>query len=541
MRKLFNFFAAALVMLAAASCEKNEILAGGAEGKVVTLSAVIDNGGTKTSLGGLEDEIYPVLWSADDAIAVINNGKLFKFVLDAEDAGTTQGTFTCAEGDGFDETMSVQAFYPYEGVTYDAGAISYTVPATQAYATTDVDEVTCSTFGNGASPMAAYRAAGATSALTFDNLFGVLKLKLKRKGTNNNEKVFGIEIISSNSLKGNATLTITDASNSIYFESLESSDDKKVTLICKEGVLLNSDTPTDFLVALPAGATNLRVLIHTNLGSYSKDIPASNSIVAGQIRLMPELILGTNVAPIIYMENGASLGNGIAIPNSDGKFNVWAPVNCGYEPANGSYKGYPYGKLYQWGRKEGQGYYMSGSNYESFNDGSYPGIEEGPVTWNEYVTRNFSNVFIKVTGQTGDWLSPQKPDLWGNGTKTEYDPCPAGWRVPTIDELNDLTEHSQYKSAGYAYWFSGNNPCDGNYPRISLQYRTGYHAFNLEEGSNRGGDQGYYWSSTTDGTNSKYIYISKTYTSNYPVYRKVYSTQRANAYVIRCIMEEPLS
>ena len=72
MKKLFTLFAAALVMLAAASCEKNEVLPGGnVEGKVVTLKASINNGETKTSLGELGSNGYPTLWTAGDAIAVI--------------------------------------------------------------------------------------------------------------------------------------------------------------------------------------------------------------------------------------------------------------------------------------------------------------------------------------------------------------------------------------------------------------------------------------------------------------------------------------
>lgn len=39
-----------------------------------------------------------------------------------------------------------------------------------------------------------------------------------------------------------------------------------------------------------------------------------------------------------------------------------------------------------------------------------------------------------------DWLSQPKDDLWNSGTeenpkKTEYDPCPTNWRVPTYSEL----------------------------------------------------------------------------------------------------------
>ena len=87
MRKFMNIFAAALVMLAAASCEKNEVLPdNNSEGKIVTLKASINNGGTKTSLGpgvqeGSNPIQYPVYWSAEDAIAVIQGSNVYKFTL----------------------------------------------------------------------------------------------------------------------------------------------------------------------------------------------------------------------------------------------------------------------------------------------------------------------------------------------------------------------------------------------------------------------------------------------------------------------------
>ena len=44
-------------------------------------------------------------------------------------------------------------------------------------------------------------------------------------------------------------------------------------------------------------------------------------------------------------EYGINHGGGILIGDI-----LWAPVNSGYHPTD-----YPYGKLYQWGRKHGQG------------------------------------------------------------------------------------------------------------------------------------------------------------------------------------------
>ena len=438
MRKIMNIFAAALVMSAAAGCEKNENLLSDipSTGKVITLSATINNGDTKTSLGALENGEYPVLWSEDDAIAVINNGKLFKFVVDAEDAGTTQGTFTCTEGEGFDETLPIQAFYPYEGVTYDAGAVSYTVPATQTYQTNTIDEVVCSSFAKGAMPMAGY-AANASGVVSFDNLFGVMKLQLKGVA---DEKVESIEITSSNAVSGTSELTITESEKSISLSGTDAAA-KKVVLDCgTEGVALNTEAATEFLIAVPAGATYLKILINTTEASYYKGVPSQdgssnpiNTVTAGKVLKMP--VLNTvDMAPA-YIENGVYYGDGIALPkSSDGQETlIWAPVNCGYD------ENHKYGLLYQWGRKYGQGYENEDTEPTLVNE-QLSSAADGSSDANK------SNFYYG----NSDWLTPKDDNLWYNNTtgasttKTEYDPCPAGWRVPTNAELvslvNGLTE-----------------------------------------------------------------------------------------------------
>ena len=81
MKKLMNLLAAALVMFAAISCDKSETLPDNSANGKITLSAIINNSATKTSLGALEDGEYPVLWSEGDAIAVVNNNQIFTFTL----------------------------------------------------------------------------------------------------------------------------------------------------------------------------------------------------------------------------------------------------------------------------------------------------------------------------------------------------------------------------------------------------------------------------------------------------------------------------
>ncbi len=518
MKKLFTLFAAALVMLAAASCEKNEVLPGNnSEGKVVTLKATINNGETKTSLGGLENGEYPVLWSAGDAIAVIQTKnveiegeentitKIFKFVLQGE-GGTTNGVFNLVEYDEcgytveeFDASAEVKAFYPFEWVVSGAKC---NIPTTQTYAE--------NSFGNGASPMAAYRAADNNGALDFQNLFGALKLQIKGM---EGEKVQSIEIRSSFNIAGEASFDLEETEGGVqeFVLRVASLDGTScVTLDCENdngGVLIQE--LTNFLIALHPDANWLRIRIKTNEAVYYRTIDRETIITAGTILKMAEL---ENMAPAYIDENDNYLGDGIALPAGEGKTIIWAPVNCGYEPANGSYKGYPYGKMYQWGRKDGQG-------YSDEYDASVPVIsnEEVPATLDPNTF--YTNWYPTYT----EWPAVNNP-------------CPAGWRVPTLTEMQSLS--SGFTSENYypepsdqnkesfeqekGYYFygvtdseSGDNkvffPAAGSLNvngSCGIIYELNDYDYTYNEHKDRK-LAGHYWTTTTDDDNSWYFRLGK--------------------------------
>ena len=148
-------------------------------------------------------------------------------------------------------------------------------------------------------------------------------------------------------------------------------------------------------------------------------------------------------------EYGINHGQGVEIDNI-----VWAPVNCGYHATD-----YQWGKLYQWGRKYGQGYYSNRATTPEFAEGGVS-LQRGQLEANK-------NIFFKGSSDTSDWLYPQDATLWNSGTeespvKTEYDPCPSGWRVPTYSELCKLrgnrSSWTTYNFTQSGYWFSGTSP-----------------------------------------------------------------------------------
>ena len=199
-------------------------------------------------------------------------------------------------------------------------------------------------------------------------------------------------------------------------------------------------------------------------------------------------------------EYGINHGHGV---NIDGV--VWAPVNCGYHVAD-----YKYGKLYQWGRKYGQGYYSSNT---SQNDAATPESEtsEGPVTLDDGQSESNKNIFFE---NSKDWLSIKNNGLWNSGTetspvKTVYDPCPTGWRVPTKAELSALCANYSSWETNTAnnqsgFWLSGATLYKQGIPQVFFS-AAGYNHYYPTAPPQGRGYQGGYWSSMAD-PDSDYAY-----------------------------------
>lgn len=227
----------------------------------------------------------------------------------------------------------------------------------------------------------------------------------------------------------------------------------------------------------------------TTVSSGTANITAEAGGVTGTCKII--VIAPTAVASADYVDEfGVNHGKGTVIGGT-----VWAPVNCGYKAATSGSKGFPYGKLYQWGRKYGQGYSTS-------YDESVPEILEGPISSNEQKD-TYSNTFYSVSEYPYDWLYPQNDQLWNSGTeespvKTAYDPCPKGWRVPTYVELNKLcvNKSNRFKTtvaSQKGYYFSGDYTYLDGAPQVFFPV-CGSRSHMDGDTSGRG-ESGYYWSS----------------------------------------------
>ena len=222
-------------------------------------------------------------------------------------------------------------------------------------------------------------------------------------------------------------------------------------------------------------------------------------------------------------EYGIDHGPGILISTYSYGDIVWAPVNCGYHATD-----YKYGKLYQWGRKYGQGY--DGS------DAIAPVIAEGGVTLAEGQDPDNANTYFKGAGN--DWLGESDDKLWNSGTedapvKTENDPCPDGWRVPTYNELKSIQSRKSSWTTNdegqNGYWFTDSNDPSQTFfmPAAGLISGASWKAGKPDD---RGSD-GYYWSSkpyNNGAANMQSI-------SKYSVSGS--SSYRCYGYSVRCVKE----
>lgn len=471
---------------------------------------------TKTALG----EGRQVVWSSDDRIAVFAGGGAGNaFQIDGSYVGDSIGEFTCVEGlstDGhademaytiavypFDTDLSVKSegndFYSISGITF---------PSEQTYAD--------GTFADEAFPMVAMSPAG-SSSLSFKNVGGVLKLSLT--GT---YSVSRISVASNDGELISGPATVTVGRSGIPSVRMSSAASSSVSLVCSPAVQLNDQTAVEFYISLPptefAGGFSLTVTDSEGVVRFNKTVK-ENNVLRSSVLVMPSIGLGSDHAVnqgIDYIdEYGINHGPGTKIGSV-----VWAPVNCGYHATD-----FQWGKLYQWGRKYGQGY---SSEEDSYTDAVVPEIAYYAVTLNEGQDESNANVFF--TGRTWyDWLSGHEPACWSDGVKSEYDPCPDGWRVPNYDECCQLMplhidEYLYAEHEGqYGWWLSGETPYSEGIPKVFLPAA----GRRLNGGTASGRNSVFaYWTSSKPGWETATAF--STYSS---------SSYRACAYPVRCVQD----
>ena len=375
-------------------------------------------------------------------------------------------------------------------------------------------------------------------SIKFNHLAGVMRFKFRNVPVGTDKFILTLD----KKINGTFTADLTEDHPALQTESTSVDSEKSITLNFDA---LTSVQDIMLYVPLPLGTyTTLGLEVKAgsqSVWSYSNTV--TNTINRKSLILMPTVTLAGSISGDIegsetpdgsqngdYIdEYGINHGQGVEI---DGV--VWAPVNCGYHATD-----YKYGKLYQWGRKYGQGYNGSLYDYDynyigEYSDASVPSIVSGPVSLATGESESNSNKFYYNSSSPYDWVTPQDDMLWNSGTednpvKTDYDPCPAGWRIPTYAELSALKANKSSWTTNdgqNGYWFSGSATYSTSVSRVFFP-AAGYRGTSDGYAHDRG-YRGDYWSS---GPYSYYAY--NLYFRGGDVYMSY--NFRAYGFSVRCV------
>lgn len=301
MKKLI--WSALAVLAAVSSCQVDELHNGEMVSGDEEFYAIVSNDGTTKTV---MDENNNIRWSEDDQLVIFRKTSLgLKYQIQDSYVGKTYGYFSKvvsgSESDDVGAGMELDhnvAYYPYSGgvsaVKQDAGyKLDVVLPSEQTYSS--------ESFGNGAFPMAA---VSEDNDLTFRNVCGGIKLQFKGTGRIASVKIEGRN---GEKLSGAATVTVyTD--ETVPTIAMSDNASTSVTLNCGDGVWLNAENATEFIIALPpttfAEGFNITV---TDIYGERKFIETSrtNEVLRSSLLTMPELEVNM-MSSVSLSENGTA-------------------------------------------------------------------------------------------------------------------------------------------------------------------------------------------------------------------------------------------
>ena len=245
---------------------------------------------TKTYL----DEFNNVRWAIGDQITIFAGNTLAERYQVTDDShGKTSADFDYIRSSSFaggsDITNNI-AFYPYSG-DIDCAYGDSNSPV-ESYVLTgvvlpSVQEYAADSFGPGAAPMVAVTGSADEYGLKFRNICGGLKLQ-----------VLGNDRIASVRLTGNGGEVLCGPAEIKAFVDYSvpsitmTGDDTEVTLDCGEGVQLNMDEATSFIISLPPMefAEGFTVeLTDVDGGKMTVSASVANTITRSSLLRMPAI------------------------------------------------------------------------------------------------------------------------------------------------------------------------------------------------------------------------------------------------------------
>lgn len=202
--------------------------------------------------------------------------------------------------------------------------------------------------------------------------------------------------------------------------------------------------------------------------------------------------------PITFIYNGQTVTYGTVLSVNN---RCWLDRNLGASNiATTSFDVNASGDLFQWGRL------VDGHQLRTSNTSNNLSNSDNP---------NNSNFILTNDIQPNDWRSPQNDNLW-QGIDGVNNPCPTGWRLPSVDEFT--TEYTSWSTGDAQGAFLSNLAL----PVTGRRVRTSGNISSPET-------LGYYWTSSIDGIGSKAINFSNDIS--------ISNGFRATGSAVRCIKD----
>lgn len=188
------------------------------------------------------------------------------------------------------------------------------------------------------------------------------------------------------------------------------------------------------------------------------------------------------------------------------------------------------GLLYQWGRKDPfVGVKSLGSSSFAEVSGTAKTNNGGKMSIAETVVK--PTVFGNTSDDLRDWNSTPDNSLWGaNGSsKTQYDPCPVGYKVPNRDLLRDFVNAVTWTPSMVNYYVKADDIVDYGFPIANHIYAKYGNMYGYEDGPVT-----YLWTSyrDDDATGTAYAMRIKNDGSV-----KLSATYKSSGCSVRCIAE----
>ena len=328
------------------------------------------------------------------------------------------------------------------------------------------------TFYNGNDPVGAYKVTSSTSfepgtATDLGDITSALEAITELPGVDD------ISTAANLGINGSSNCYIVEQAGTYKFKTVKGNSSSSAGTVAKAEILWESDDSG----LLPIGSLISRLSVNGNYIYFA----TPETLKPGNV-----LIAGRNSAGAIVWSWHIWIPR---TPVTSDKYGLsWYMMlsrNLGaLEDASATSGPEAHGLLYQWGRKD------------PFPCESASLLKGGTMTLEETIANP-----TMFANNSGTWMSSVDATIWGDkATKTIYDPCPPGYKVPMREDVTALFSTDDLSSSKGWQYASGHSFATGN-PQVWFPY-CGY--LDAASGSLSGaGSSAKIWNSHMDSANNQ--------------------------------------